>query len=260
MKDRSRQILFGIDLEEFDLPEEYGHPVPLQQKLETSYHGITGLSSLMDQFNIRSTIFTTAFWAGHYPDLMKLLASKHEIGSHSFYHSSFELKDLALSRNALQSITGKPVYGLRMPRFRKVSKEAVSQAGYSYDSSLHPTWMPGRYFNLFKQRTFFKENGLWELPLSVSPWFRIPVFWLAFKNFPFSYYKKLCRNILEKDGYLVLYTHPWEFADLSSFQIPGYTKQIDGDELLNRLEKLFTYLSPQGEFISHWQLLSQKQP
>ena len=72
-----------------------------------------------------------------------------------------------------------------------IGVDAVSVAGYCYDASIHPTWLPGRYNNLHLPKTSYFDNELLRIPASVSPTLRIPLFWLSFKNFPFEYYKKL---------------------------------------------------------------------
>jgi peptidoglycan/xylan/chitin deacetylase (PgdA/CDA1 family) len=253
-----KKILFSVDLEEFDIPEEYGHAVPAEQKLQVSMLGMQKLDALMDKHGVRATIFTTAFWATQFPDYMKQLAAKHEIASHTFYHNSFKTEDLASSRKVLSDITEQEVVGLRMPRMQDISRKDVKDAGYVYDSSLHPTWLPGRYNHFTKPRTLFQNEGIWELPASVTPVMRIPIFWLAFKNFPLGFYKTLCKRILNHDGYILFYVHPWEFTDLSAYPLPGIVKKIDGEALLQRLDRLFTYLGKQGEFIPHKRLLEMR--
>lgn len=246
MQNSPGKILFSIDLEEFDVPEEYGHTLPLQTKLEVSMKGIRSLEALMNKHHIQATIFTTAFWAEHHPEYVRHLASTHEIASHTFYHDRFETADLARSRAVLSEISGQDIAGLRMPLMSAINIEQVVAAGYLYDSSLHPTWLPGRYNHLKSKRTIHRRNGLWILPASVTPLARIPVFWLAFKNFPFHIYAQLCNSILKKDGYLVFYVHPWEFCDLSGYKLPSIIKRKDGADLLQKLDRLFGYFSDKG--------------
>lgn len=252
MKNSPGKILFSIDLEEFDIPEEYGQALPLQTKLEVSFNGMERLRALMQQYNITGTIFSTAFWAQQYPAYVRELAQHYEIASHTFYHNRFEPADLASSRKVLSSITGKEVTGIRMPLMQDIDAAAISAAGYTYDSSLHPTWLPGRYNHLDSTRTPHRQENLWILPASVTPVMRIPVFWLSFKNMPFMLYRNLCRKILKKDGYVVLYVHPWEFTDLSAYTMPAMVKRKDGEVLLTRLERLFRYFSGKGyTFTTH---------
>lgn len=252
---QAKKILFSVDLEEFDIPEEYGYTVPVEQKLQVSLLGMQKLERLMQKHGVSATIFTTAYWATQFPDYIKQLAQQHEIASHTYYHNSFETGDLLTSRQTLSEISGQDIIGLRMPRMQDISRKDVKDAGYIYDSSLHPTWLPGRYNNFNKPRTLFQNEGVWELPASVTPVLRIPIFWLALKNFPLRFYKALCSRITNHDGYMVFYVHPWEFTDLSTYPLPGMVKKMDNDALLNRLDSLFVYLKTKGEFATHKSLI-----
>ncbi len=247
---KSQYILLSLDVEEFDLPLEYDLPVPMESQLSLGKIGWDAVDPLIHAADLRTTLFTTANFAVHYPDAVKKMAARHELASHAYYHGSFEPEDLASSRIKLEEIAGVKVMGLRMPRMRKVDMESVRNAGYTYDSSINPTWIPGRYNNRGLPRTLYQENGIHRLPASVSPHLRIPLFWLAFKNLPYSLFKFLALQTLKKDGYLCLYFHPWEFMDLSAFKIPAYLKRQDGLVLQEKLARLIRDLGKEGSFIS----------
>ena len=89
-----------------------------------------------------------------------------------------------------------------MPRLRKVEVNDVLKAGYNYDSSINPTYLPGRYNNRHLPKTIFQENGLTRVPTAVTPNLRLPLFWLAFKNTPYSLFKYWCKQVLNEYGYL----------------------------------------------------------
>ena len=55
---------------------------------------------------------------------------------------------------------------------------------------------------------------------------------------------------LETDSYLNIYFHPWEFTDISQFQLPGYVKKDSGSKMIDKLEKYLNWLKNQGKFIS----------
>ena len=55
---------------------------------------------------------------------------------------------------------------------------------------------------------------------------------------------------LETDSYLNIYFHPWEFTDISQFQLPAYVKKDSGSKMIDKLEKYLTVLKNQGRFIS----------
>ncbi len=246
---KERFILLGFDLEEFDMPLEYNSPISFEDQLRYTDEGMNATMPVLNLHNTIVTFFTTAQYAIQRKPLIKDLARTHEIASHTYYHTAFEESHLLQSKLVLEEISESKVEGLRMPRMRKVSLEAVKQAGYFYDSSVHPTLLPGRYNNLDKPRTLYREDGLLRLPASVSPTFRIPLFWLALKNFPFAIYKRIAQQTLAKDGYLCLYYHPWEFTNLIHAGIPKYTRTIDGAAFIERLEQLIVFLKREGEFI-----------
>jgi hypothetical protein len=248
MKAGRGKVLLSFDVEEFDMPLEYGQDVPMEQQFETGYEGFKVTMDIIDSAAVPATLFTTANFANQYRSFMQSLKAHHEIASHTFYHSSFKNEDLLSSRTTLEDICQKPVRGLRMPRMRPVEMQAVKAAGYLYDSSINPTWVPGRYNNLGLPRTIYKQEGMLRLPASVSATLRIPLFWLSFKNFPYWLFLYWAKQAIKKDGYVCLYFHPWEFVDLSMYKIPGYTKRLAGVGLQKRLAKLISDLKVENDF------------
>lgn len=246
----NRYILLSFDVEEFDMPLEYNFPITVTEQMEIGKKGLDAIQPVLSDTVITSTLFTTANFAMHYPGAVKELANKHEIASHTFYHSAFEDEDLLKSKNKLEEISGKAVTGLRMPRMRRVSMKEVKKAGYQYDSSVNPTYLPGRYNNFHLPRTVYREEGVTRIPASVSPFFRIPLFWLSFKNLPYTLFRMFALQTLKKDGYLCLYFHPWEFTDIENYGLPGFTKKLNGDPLLERLLRLLNDLKKEADFIS----------
>ncbi len=247
----------SFDVEEFDIPLEYNFTIPLNEQMEIGKRGLDVLIPLWEKYKTPSTLFTTALFAQKFPDTIKNLASKHEIASHTFYHSNFENKHLLQSRLVLEEISGTAVTGLRMPRMRKVEMNEVKNAGYLYDSSINPTFIPGRYNNFHLPRTVYEQENMIRIPASVSPIIRLPLFWLGFKNYPYWLFLKICLQTLKKDGYVNLYFHPWEFTPIDNYNLPGYVKKHSGQVLLNRLEKLINDLSKNGSFITTQQYLSK---
>ncbi len=247
---KEKFILLGFDVEEFDVPLEYGQLIPEQQQMEQSLEGLIKIEDLLQRLQVPATFFTTANFALKYPAVIQRLAATHEIASHTFYHSKFQDSDLLDSRLELERITGRKITGLRMPRMNVLPEKLVKEAGYLYDSSLHPTWIPGKYNHFGRPRKYYFQEELLCIPASVSPFLRIPLFWLSFKNFPFAIYKRLSLQALRRYGYLVLYFHPWEFTSLDCYRIPRYVRKPDGDPLLKRLEKLLFFLKSKGRFIT----------
>ncbi|NSL90236.1 DUF3473 domain-containing protein [Chitinophaga sp. Mgbs1] len=251
----NRFVLLSFDVEEFDMPLEYNQQVPVADQMRVGHDGLIATMEIINNAAATSTFFTTANFAQTFPADIKAIAEKHEIASHTFFHSCFSPEHLLESKLSLEHITRKPVYGLRMPRMRHVEMSDVKKAGYIYDSSINPTWIPGRYNYRDKPRTVYTDEGVLRMPAAVSPNLRIPLFWLAFKNFPYAVFKSLAIQTLKHDGYLCLYFHPWEFVELKEYSIPQYTKRYAGKGLQQRLVKLLKDLSAEGEFITMYDYL-----
>lgn len=243
-------IFLTFDVEEFDLPLEYNQIISANEQMQIGFDGLNAIKPILQKDFMACTLFTTANFAQNFSDDIKQLSQQHEIASHTFYHSQYKTEDLFLSKQKLEEITGKNVYGLRMPRLRKVAVEDVLNAGYTYDSSINPTYLPGRYNDTHLPKIIYNENGLTRVPTAVTPNFRIPLFWLAFKNIPYHIFLYWCKLCLKNYDYLSLYFHPWEFVNLSSYKIPAYTKKHSGKILLQRLEKLIADLKNDADFIS----------
>jgi peptidoglycan/xylan/chitin deacetylase (PgdA/CDA1 family) len=254
---RQRYILTSFDVEEFDMPTEHNQHLSIYEQMETGFKGLQATMSVVNGADVNCTFFTTAHFANWYSDSIKQISRKHEIASHTFFHSHYQTADLLQSRLQLEEITNQPVYGLRMPRMKVVPMQDVINAGYSYDSSINPTWIPGRYNNLSQPRTVYYDQNMLRVPASVSPRFRVPLFWLAFKNMPYAVFKQLAIKTLHHDGYLCLYFHPWEFTDIWEFRIPGYAKRWSGEKLQHRLYRLIKDLKAEGEFTTMFQMLSE---
>ena len=243
-------ILLTFDVEEFDLPLEFKEEIALDGQMEIGKEGLDVIINVINEHAVACTLFTTGSFAKTYPEAVKDLSVKHEIASHALFHSTFKTTDLLESKQLLQDITGKQVEGFRMPRMKPVNITDLKNAGYTYDGSINPTVLPGRYNNLHLSRTFYRENDFLRMPGSVTPNLRIPLFWLSFKNFPYKLYLKLAMQTLQKDGYLSLYFHPWEFTDISSFKLPFYIKRLSGIALTERLNLLIHDLKKVAEFSS----------
>ncbi len=252
-------VLLTFDVEEFDMPLEYGQQISLDQQLHIGSLGLDALKPIIENSCLSCTLFTTATYAINFPEKIRALAQQHEIASHTYYHSQFSNQDLLLSKNKLEEISGKTVTGLRMPRLRKVEMSEVKAAGYLYDSSINPTYLPGKYNNLHLPRTHYSQEKMLRVPASVSANFRIPLFWLAFKNMPYNWYKNLAINALKKDGYLCLYFHPWEFTNaIQTTALPQFTKRFAGPVLVQRLQQLIKDLQPHATFTTMQNYLEQK--
>lgn len=238
-------ILLSFDVEEFDVPDEFGFPIPFEEQIEISRKGTVHILDCLLVHQVKATFFVTVQFATHAPEIIeRIIGEGHEVGSHGYYHSQFSEEHLLSSRLVLEKITGHVVKGYRMPRMMPVSEEGIRKAGYAYNTSLNPTWIPGRYNNFSKPRTAFIEHDVLQLPASVTPLFRFPLFWISFHVLPMWLYLRLCSWTLNRDTYLNLYFHPWEYVDLTThkeFELPFYITRNSGEALVHRLDQLIRY-------------------
>jgi peptidoglycan/xylan/chitin deacetylase (PgdA/CDA1 family) len=243
----SKTIQLTFDLEEFDIPLEYGQKIGMQEQLEIGMQGLQNLLPILEKHQVTATFFTTAHFAIHYPEVIKKLAETYEIASHANTHTGFKPDDYLLSKIALEMIIRKPIHGFRMPRLAKVDIMALKKAGYFYDSSIHPTWIPGRYNHRHLPTNITHQNNISIIPCAVSGnWFRVPLFWLAFKNFPLWFYNFCIASCLAKNNFACVYFHPWEYADIGSYELPNIVKKVNGTQLLHKLDLFIAVQKSRG--------------
>jgi peptidoglycan/xylan/chitin deacetylase (PgdA/CDA1 family) len=250
-------LILTIDLEEFDIPLEYGQSLDLTEQMAVSYEGLKKLLPVLEKHQVAATFFTTAHWATHYPDMVYVLAQTHEIASHAYFHSSFDEKDYAASKKTLENIAQQTIHGFRMPRLRPVNFDCLKKEGYLYDASMNPTYLPGRYNNLSQPIRPYHNGDIHILPSSVTPILRIPLFWLSFKNLPNSVNRFLFKRI-QQNGVFVFYIHPWEFADIDKYQLPNYVKRPNSDALVQKLDDFLSFIAPLGHFSTCKDFLKNK--
>ena len=238
-------ILISFDIEEFDLPLEYEGEILLDEQLAVSRDGLQKILNLLKKHQAKATFFSTVVFAENNQDLIKqLLDEGHELASHTYYHSHFEENHLAESKKRLETLFDTEIKGLRMPRMSPVSPSAVSDAGYSYNSSINPTWLPGRYNNLKVSKTYFYDNQVLMMPASVS-YFRFPLFWLSFHNLPLAVYQFFVKKSYTYGNYLNVYFHPWEFSDIKkkAYKLPDFTTKDTGEKMVEKFDRFLGWLN-----------------
>ncbi|UUC46296.1 polysaccharide deacetylase family protein [Flavobacterium cerinum] len=233
-------IILSFDIEEFDMPFEYGKDITFEDQIQLSITGSHKILDILKKHQVKATFFSTATFAINAPEIIdRIKREGHELASHTYYHSDFKVPHLKESREKLEELSGMTVTGFRMPRMMPVDEKEVAKAGYTYNSSINPTYLPGRYNNLHISRTYYMKDDVLQIPASVSPIIRFPLFWLSFHNLPLGLYSWMAKWTYKKDKYLNIYFHPWEFVDLDDFDrfgFPGYVRKNTGVKMENRLD------------------------
>lgn len=249
-------ILLSFDTEEFDVPRESGVDFTLEEGMEVSRAGTAAILDTLKANGVRATFFCTVNFARNAPELMRRIVEEgHEVASHGVDHWQPKPEDVITSRASLRELTGQEVLGYRQPRMFAVSDADIAAAGYIYNSSLNPCFIPGHYNNLGKPRTCFMRDGVLQIPTAVTPRVRFPLFWLALHNIPLWLYKFLARRTFRHDGYFATYFHPWEFFPLGEhpeFKVGFISRNRAGSKMTARLDaviKMFRQMgAPFGTF------------
>lgn len=231
------------------MPLEYGKNISIERQLDISTRGTQTILDLLKTNNVKATFFSTVVFAAHAEKLIRsLIEDGHELASHGYYHSNFKVKHLLDSRLYLEKRFSTKVTGFRMPRMKPVDDREIESAGYLYNSSLNPTYLPGRYNNFDKPRTIFSHSKVWQVPASVTPAFRFPLFWLSFHNLPLRLYQGACARTMSRDDYLNIYFHPWEFTDLSDADLgmPWIVRKNSGQSMISRFDTLLSWMKRKG--------------
>lgn len=242
-----KYLLLTFDIEEFDLPEEYGISINEDEKFRVSFDGTKRILRLLERTNIKSTFFVTAKFAEKFLKLIKKISQNHEIALHGYSHSDdynkMDEKDseimLRKAKKIIEKIIRKDVFGFRAPRLRIKTFSLLNNLKIKYDSSLHPTYVPGRYNHLFKTRKPHFIKNILEIPISVTPILRLPFTYIWFRNLGLTYAKICTKLNLVNSDYVNIYFHPYDFLDLKKYsnKIPNILIRNTGKVLERDLKK-----------------------
>jgi len=243
-----KYFALSFDLEEFDIPLEFNQNIIKDEMLNISYKGTKNLLNILEKHNIKATFFVTKEFYQKYPKLINNLSKTHEIALHGEHDKNYRelsreesLKSLKETKETIEKGIKKKILGFRAPRMMPPSYEILKEIGITYDSSLHPTIVPGRYNNFLMPRKPYEKLGIKIIPVSVIPLIRAPIVWL-FRNFPLIY-SKTCTNLCYlTDKHVNIYFHPWEFTDIKNYKIPLIMKYKTGKPLINKLDKYLSWL------------------
>ncbi|MBU1087808.1 MAG: polysaccharide deacetylase family protein [Candidatus Omnitrophica bacterium] len=270
MKNTSLMIFLTFDLEEWPVSGKYDFDQKFNKSVEFSTQGCLNLLDLLDAYKVKATFFITGYFAKANPKIVKLLADKgHEIACHAFDHVDIT-KDspeqieahINQSKKILSDLSGQKIIGFRAPFFHAngIIVQILEQSGFHYDSSVHPAIVPGYYYNFrdslapyFLKAKINPEGnqakGIWEIPVSVIPGIRFPISWWWMRHLGAWITILGCKiNLIQKRP-VVLYFHPWEFAELPKIKgIPGHITSKCGKQNLLKLKKVIAAFSGKYKF------------
>jgi len=246
-----RRFYLSFDFEECDLPRENGVEFSLEEGMRYSVEGAEAVLDVLKRHGVPATFCCMLNLAERAPGIMRrLIGEGHEIAAHGVDHFRQTPEDPLRCREGLERLCGIRAVGYRQPRMFPVDDRALAAAGYRYNSSLNPAFVPGRYNNWGVPRTPFMRDGLMQIPASVTPWIRFPLFWLALHLLPEWLYLALVRRTLRHDGRIVTYFHPWEFSSIGDrareLRIPALIRPQLGKGMIERIDRLLAALRRDG--------------
>lgn len=142
-------------------------------KYEVRIHeNVDRILDILDRTDTKATFFIIGWVAKTYPEVVKKIAAKYQIGSHTMNHqlvwqqkpSEFK-EDVESSVKLLQDITGQPVECFRAPGFSIREQEAwafdiLAELGVKYDCSVFPAHHAHGGMPLYDERLRMNDKGL----------------------------------------------------------------------------------------------------
>ncbi len=195
------------------------------KRYEVRIHdNVDRILDILDSTDTKATFFIIGWIAKTYPEVVRKIAEKYQIGSHTMNHqlvwqqSPSEFKeDVTSSIKLLEDITGQKVECFRAPGFSIRESEAwayeiLYEAGIRYDSSVFPAHhahggMPS-YGKAVPSIIKHNDVEMKEFPISSKSFFSKPLIFSGggyFRLFPYPVIRQFAGS--SKD-YMLSYIHP----------------------------------------------------
>lgn len=188
------------------------------------HENIDRIFRILEETNTKATFFIIGWIAKTYTEIVKRIADKYEIGSHTMSHQlvwqqsprEFE-KDVDSSIKLLQDITGKPIKFFRAPGFsiresESWALEIIHKLGIEIDCSVFPAihahgGMPSYGKGI---PSIINVNGLHikEFPINTHEIGSKHIIFSGGGYFRFLPYWLIKKWTIENDGYTLSYIHP----------------------------------------------------
>lgn len=191
---------------------------------------------ILEDTNTRATFFIIGWIAKTYPELVRKIADRYEIGSHTMNHqlvwqqSPEEFRqDVEASVKFLQDLTGKPIKYFRAPGFSIRESEpwafdTLLDLGIEVDCSVFPAHHAHGGFPNYgvAEPAIIEHNGkqIKEFPISCRSIHGHHLIYQGggyFRLFPYWLIKKWAK---EDEHYLLSYIHPRDL-DAGQPMVPG---------------------------------------
>lgn len=188
------------------------------------YENMERIFHILEDTNTKATFFVIGWIAKTYPDIVKRIAEKYEIGSHTMNHQLVweqnrnEFKeDVTSSIKLLEDIIGKPVKSFRAPGFSIRESESwafdiIRECGIEMDCSVFPAHhahggMPS-YGKATPSIIRYGDISIKEFPISIKKWGNHNLIYTGggyFRIYPYPLIRHWAKR---QSDYLLSYIHP----------------------------------------------------
>lgn len=253
-------VSITIDCEEWNSPFLRGKKDKDHNDTSFSRRGNEILLELFRKHGVKATFFVTGYFAEREPDhVRRLVEEGHEVAAHGYEHHyrgrEFDmLKDVKKAKKVLEKITGLRVKGFRSPQAQYSTEllRVLDKAGFEYDSSLHPAYLPGYYNHSNKPLRIHKpiaDLKIVEIPVAVIPKWRLPIVWMFMRIFGVRY-AQFGVDRLERRGVNAnLYFHSWEFVPMRSKNVPFFFTFRTGKKFVGMLDRFIVINKKRWKFV-----------
>ena len=211
-------------------------------KYEVRIHeNVDRILDILDRTDTKATFFIIGWVAKTYPEVVKKIAAKYQIGSHTMNHQLVWQQtpeqfrdDVDSSIKLLQDITGQPIECFRAPGFSIRESEPwafdiLSELGIKYDCSVFPAHHAHGGMASYGEAvpSLIRHNGveMKEFPVTTKEmmgkpiifsgggYFRLVPYWLLHKWSCEAAERQVTPVMINEDmsrkaGYLLSYIHP----------------------------------------------------
>lgn len=194
-------------------------------RYESRIHGnVDRILDILEYTNTKATFFIIGWVARTYPDVVKKIAAKYQIGSHTMNHQLVwqqtpeEFRnDVEASVKLLQDITGQPIECFRAPGFSIRESEPwafdiLADLGIKYDCSIFPAHhahggMPS-YGAPVPALIKHGDIAMKEFPVTTKDFIGKKIIFSGGGYFRLCPYSLIKRWSMESPDYLLSYIHP----------------------------------------------------
>lgn len=186
------------------------------------YENVERILQILEETDTKATFFIIGWIAKTYPDIVRKIASRYQIGSHTMNHQLVWQQtpeqfrsDVDSSVKLLEDITGNKVDCFRAPGF-SITKDTpwawdiLAEAGIRYDSSVFPA--PASHGGMPEYGdaipSILKDSGIKEFPIVFHNFLGKHIVFNGGGYFRLAPYPLIRKWSRECGDYMLSYIHP----------------------------------------------------